>query len=63
MKNMSESLKDLSRVREGKKVKCNKCGEGYYQPIPEGAPADKCYTFVCPKCGDMVIFTPNVTVE
>ncbi|MGN0270106.1 MAG: hypothetical protein ACI4CX_05355 [Candidatus Weimeria sp.] len=58
-----ESFKELNSIAKGKKVKCNKCGMGYYQPIIANAPLDKCYTFVCPKCGDMVIFTPDITVE
>ena len=60
-----ESLREMSNVRKGKKVKCYRCGRGYYKPISinKEAPIEKCYTFVCPDCGDLLMYTPNITVE
>ncbi|MCR5792823.1 MAG: hypothetical protein K6G65_06615 [Lachnospiraceae bacterium] len=56
--NISETVE---RLRAGKKVKCRKCGKGYYVTNPDFITSSN--NFWCDKCNDLLHIIPSVIVE
>lgn len=47
-----ESLNFVLSLLHGEEVKCASCGQGTYKGIT--TPTEKCFCFICHKCGDKV---------
>lgn len=60
---MAEKYKAVSilDLRNGKIVRCSKCGKGNY--IPYNAEAEKAHLFICSSCGNRIHIDPPVIVE
>lgn len=53
----------LDNLRQGEKVKCPDCKNGYY--IPYNTTADKAHSFRCsnPECGSFIRTIPMIDID
>ena len=53
----------LERLRSGEKVRCEKCGKGFF--VPYATTVDKATYFDCsnPKCDNYVHCDPQIDIE
>lgn len=59
---LEKECREIESLREGKRVLCRECHEGYYAPFNTDNPS-QAHTFICDKCGARVRFEPVVDTE
>lgn len=59
---MDMTVNIYNELRSGARVNCLACSSGEYKPI-NGIKPECCYTFVCNKCGERMIFSPRLDLS
>ena len=55
-----KSIERIERMRNGEKVKCPKCGNGFISAVGEPS---KAYLFKCSGCDVGIVMTKNIDVS
>jgi len=51
----------IERLRNGEKIKCSKCKDGYYKSASSDVKTSDC--FICDKCKSIVQISKNVIID